>query len=83
MLCFVMLLLFSHQVMSDSFENLWTAALQAFLSMRFPRQEYWSELPPCSPGDLPDPKIEVRSPALQQDSVPLTYHALLSYTNVY
>ena len=61
MLCFVMLLLFSHQVMSDSFENLWTAALQAFLSMRFPRQEYWSELPPCSPGDLPDPGTELAS----------------------
>ena len=56
MLCFVMLLLFSHQVMSDSFENLWTAALQAFLSMRFPRQEYWSGLSFPPPEDLPDPR---------------------------
>ena len=34
------------------------------------RQEYWSGLPFPSPGDLPDPGIEPRSPALQAD--PLT-----------
>ena len=28
--------------------------LQALLSMGFSRQEYWSELPFPSPGDLPD-----------------------------
>ena len=37
---------------------------QASLSMRFPRQKYWSGLPPPSPGDLPDPGIEPTSPAL-------------------
>ena len=37
--------------------------------MRFPRQEYWSSLPFPSPGDLPDPGIEPRSPALQADSL--------------
>ena len=26
--------------------------------MKFSRQEYWSELPFSSPGDLPDPGIE-------------------------
>ena len=26
--------------------------------MVFPRQEYWSELPFPSPGDIPDPEIE-------------------------
>ena len=31
--------------------------------MGFPRQEYWSELPFPSPGDLPDPGIEPASPA--------------------
>ena len=36
--------------------------------MRFSRQEYWSGLPFPSPGDLPDPGIEPRSPALQADS---------------
>ena len=34
------------------------------LSMGFSRQEHWSELPCPSPGDLPDPGIEPRSPAL-------------------
>ena len=33
-------------------------------SMGFSRQEYWSGLPFPSPGDLPDPGIEPRSPAL-------------------
>ena len=28
--------------MSDSFVTLWTVAHQALLSMRFPREEYWS-----------------------------------------
>ena len=42
----------------------WTVAYQAPLSMGFPRQEYWSGLPFPSPGDLPDPGIEPRSPAL-------------------
>ena len=36
--------------------------------MGFPRQEYWSGLPFPSPGDLPDPGMEPRSPALQADS---------------
>ena len=26
--------------------------------MGFPRQEYWSELPFATPGDLPDPGID-------------------------
>ena len=34
---------------------LWTVACQAPRSMGFSRQEYWSELPFPSPGDLPDP----------------------------
>ena len=41
----------------------WTVAYQAPLS-GFSRQEYWSGLPFPSPGDLPDPGIEPRSPAL-------------------
>ena len=39
------------------------------LSMGFSRQEHWSGLPFPSPGDLPDPGIEPRSPALQADSL--------------
>ena len=46
----------------------WTVAYQAPLSMEFSRQEYWSALPFPSPGDLPDPGIELGSPALQVDS---------------
>ena len=38
--------------------------------MEFSKQEYWSGLPFPSPGDLPDPGIEPRSPALQADSLP-------------
>ena len=37
---------------------------------RLPGQEYWSGLPFPSPGGLPDPEIEPRSPALQADSLP-------------
>ena len=48
----------------------WTVARQAPLSMGFSRQEYWTGLPFPSPGDLPDPEIEPRSPALQADSLP-------------
>ena len=36
----------------------------------FSRQEYWSRLPFPSPGDLPDPGIEPRSPALWEDALP-------------
>ena len=41
---------------------------QAPLSMGFSRQEYWCGLSFPSPGDLPNPGIEPRSPALQADS---------------
>ena len=52
------------------FETPWTVAHQAPQSMGFSRQEYWSELSFSSPGDLPDPGLEPRSPALQADSLP-------------
>jgi len=37
--------------------------------MEFSRQEYWSGMSFPSPGDLPDPGTETRSPALQEDSL--------------
>ena len=37
--------------------------------MGFSRQEYWSGLPCLPPGDLPNPGIEPRSPALPTDSL--------------
>ena len=48
--------------------TLWTVAHQAPLSMGFSRQEYWSELPFSTPGDLPNPGNESGSPALQANS---------------
>ena len=47
----------------------WTVAYQAPPSMGFSRQEYWSGFPFPSPGDLPDPGIEPRSPAFQADAL--------------
>ena len=58
---------FSHVLL---FVTPWTAAHQAPLSMGFSRQEYQSGLPGPTPGDLPDPRIEPASPALQADSLP-------------
>ena len=51
----------------------WTIAHQAPLSLGFLRQESWSGLPLPSPGYLPDPEIKPTSPALQADSLPLSY----------
>ena len=48
----------------------WTVAHQAPPSMEFSRLEYWNGLPFPSPGDLPDPGIEPRSPSLQADALP-------------
>ena len=39
-------------------------------SMEFSRPEYWQGSPFPSPGDLPNPGIQPRSPALQADSLP-------------
>ena len=52
--------------MSDSFATPW--ALEKY--MEFSRPEYWSGYPFFSPGDLPNPGIEPRSPTLQVDSLP-------------
>ena len=46
------------------FVTLWTVACQAALAMGFFRQQHWSGLPFPSPGNLLDPGIESRSPAL-------------------
>ena len=51
------------------FATLWTVAYQAPPSMGFSGQEYWSGLPFPSPGDLPNPGIKPRSPALQTDAL--------------
>ena len=46
------------------FVTSWTEALQAPPSMGFSRQEYWSRLALPPAVDLPDPGIELVSPAL-------------------
>ena len=51
------------------FASSWTVAYQSPQSMEFSRQEYWSGLPFPSPGDLPNPGIEPRSPTLQADAL--------------
>ena len=58
----------SHSVVSNYLWPPWTVAHQSPLSMGFSRQEYWSWLPFPSPGDLPDPRIKLGSPAMQGDS---------------
>ena len=52
------------------FATPWTVACQTPLSMGFSRQEYWSELPFSTSGNLPDPGIEPRPLASQADSFP-------------
>ena len=47
-----------------------TIAHQVPLSVGFPKQAYWSELPFSSPEDLPDTGIKPGSPAWQVDSFP-------------
>ena len=50
-----------------------TVALQAPLSIGFPRQEYWSGSPFPSPGNLPNPGIKPKSPSMQVDILLLTH----------
>ena len=65
--------MFSHFSRVRLSATLWTVACLAPLSMGFSRQECWSGLPCPSPGALPDPGIELWSPALQADSSPLSH----------
>ena len=64
---------------SQLFATPWTVTHQVSLSMEFSRQEYESELPFPSPGDLPNPGIEPRSPALQADSYHLRHQEIYCY----
>ena len=66
MMCACLLRHFSRVLL---FATLWTVACQAPLSIGFSGQEDWSGLPFPSPGDLPDPGIEPRSPTLQADAL--------------
>ena len=57
----------------------WTAAHQVPPSLGFSRQEHWSGLPCPTPGDVPDPGIEPRSPKLQVDSLAREAHETLEW----
>ena len=52
-----------------------TVAYQVPLPVEFCRQEYWHGLPCPSPGDLPYPGTELRSPVLQADFLPSQHKA--------
>ena len=58
--------------MSDTFATPCTVALQAPLSMGFPRQEYWSGLPFPSPGVVLDPETEPGSHRIGPRLTPLS-----------
>ena len=60
----------SHFSHVQLFVSLWPVAHQAPLFLGIPRQEHWSGLPCPPPGDLPNPGIEPRPPALQADYLP-------------
>ena len=55
-------------------------AYQAPPSMEFARQEYWSGLPFPSPGDLPDPGIELGLPHCRQTLYHLSHLGSLKFT---
>ena len=57
-------------VVSDSVRLYGLQPTRPLYPWGFSRQEYWSRLPCPSPGDLPNPGIEPRSPTLQADSLP-------------
>ena len=58
-----------------------TVAHQAPLSTGFSRQEHWNGEPFPSLGHLPDPGVELGSPALQGDSLPLSHREARSGNN--
>ena len=76
----------------------WTIAYQAYLSLGFPRKEYWGGLLFPSQGDLPDPRIEPASVSCiagsllhwqasclslsQQESTKCPYAELKSFSSV-
>ena len=45
-------------------------SVHGIFQARVLEKEYWSGLPLPSPGDLPDPGVEPRSPALQAEVLP-------------
>ena len=65
--CIVCCAVLSHSVMSDSLRPHGPARL--LCPWGFSRQEYWDGLSCPPPGNLPNPGIKPRSPALEVDSL--------------
>ena len=65
-MCMYACVVVSHQVMSDSCDPM---ELPRLLCQWDFRQEYWGRLLFPSPGNLLDPGVEPRSPALWADSL--------------
>ena len=63
--CILLLSLFSHSVLCNSFTAPWTVACQAPLSMGIPSQESWSGLSFPSSGYRPEPGIKPAFPKLE------------------
>ena len=59
-----------------------SVARQAPLSIGFSRPEYYSGLPFPSTGDLPTPGIELTSPALRLDSLPIESFSSVQFSSV-
>ena len=59
-----------HSILPDSLRPHGLQPTRLLCAWGFPRQEHWSGLPCPPPGDLPNPGIEPRSTALQEDSLP-------------
>ena len=67
-----------------NFATPWAVALQAPLSMDFPRQDYWSVLTFSSPGDIPKPRDPPASPTLTGRFIAgPSEKSCISATNVY
>ena len=60
----------SHSLVSNSLQPHGLQPARLLSPWNFFRSECWSGQPFSSPGDLPNPGIEPRSPTLQADSLP-------------
>ena len=69
----------SRSVVSDSLRLHGVHSIQ---SIEFSRPEYWSGEPFVSPGDLPKPGEQTRSPTFQAASLPAVYIFTHIHTNI-
>ena len=69
-LSYICVCVLSYSVMSKSLQPHGLQPTRLLCPWVFPREKYWSGLPRSPTGDLPNPGIKPRSPALQADSLP-------------